>query len=105
MADVLLLNACDMVENHRAEQKIKSSSYVGFIESNLKAVPFVGTSIVVFEAEIEAEGIGETKVRFGVRVRDLEGKYIPPEEILAKNKWKTGVFDAIKKRSYDPSVN
>jgi hypothetical protein len=72
VTDVLLLNAIDMWDCHRNQQRIKARAYDGVIESNLEVFEHFGAPVVQFDAMVGTEDFKSTKVRYLVRVHDLD---------------------------------
>ena len=56
--EVLLINAVDMAETGREEQRVQSGGYTGVIKSSLESILYVGMSCVCFDAEIECNKLG-----------------------------------------------
>jgi hypothetical protein len=88
--DALLVNAYDMYQDKKRTRRIRSKTYDGVLETNLKPVFFVGMTGLVFDALVKTESAGgETTVRFFVRTSDLEdgflerGKWVDHEELGA----------------------
>lgn len=73
LADVLFVNAHDMIENNKKEQIIKGRGFEGFITTDMESVTFVGTAGIVFEADIYAKSGSQNKVKFFVKDKDLDG--------------------------------
>lgn len=92
---VLLINACDMAETGNEVQKIKGRRYEGTITSNLESLDYAGLSVIVFEADVVCPQIGHTKVRYGVRTRDLD------EGLLALGKW-SSFAEMMAEAGYEP---
>lgn len=72
ITDVLLLNAIDMWDCKRHKQRIKARSYDGVIESNLDVFEHFGAPVVQFDAMVGTADFQSTKVRYLVRVDDLD---------------------------------
>lgn len=72
VSDVLLLNAIDMWDCRNHSQRIKARSYDGVIESTLERFEHFGVPVVQFDAMVGTDDFRSTKVRYLVRVDDLD---------------------------------
>ncbi len=83
LREVLMLNGYIMLQDRKAHLKIKGKGFEGVIRSTLKEFAWAGVTIIVFDAYVYAEDMGEeAEIRFGLRPTDSD-----PEMLMATGSW------------------
>lgn len=71
--EVLFDNAHEMIQAGDEHQLIQyGDKYDGIIKTDLEVINFCGAQIVHFEAELVYQPYGYTKVKYAIRINDLE---------------------------------
>jgi len=72
IADVLVSNAYDMLYDRKKRARVKGKGYDGVLTTDLQSVSFVGTTGVIFNADIVTKR-GRNEVKYIIREKDLDG--------------------------------